>query len=271
MIVYIISLKSKQVSTNWDYTCSLLGRTLNSIYNQTDRDFKVVIVCHEKPNLELSYSDLIYHQVDFLPPQRSYDCMVLDRDIKELIGRKISKELKPDYIMAIDSDDCISAKISEYIKYRVANSSKIPDGFFADRGYIYYEKSKKFVAKTKLYNCCGSTVALKPELYDVPDGWNYEALVEFKQSGRFFSHGDLVRYWRSKKKAIEPFPFKSCIYVRPDAETSLDAMSNVWIAFLRRKDLKLLLSPIKRKITKFFSSEDMKPNFQKEFGFYIIN
>ena len=36
--------------------------------------------------------------------------MVLDRDVKELIGRKIAKELKPDYIMAIDSDDCISRK-----------------------------------------------------------------------------------------------------------------------------------------------------------------
>ena len=98
MIVYTISLKSKQVSVNWTHVCNLLERTLNSIYNQTDRDFKVVIVCHEKPDLELSYSNLIYYQVNFPPPVQSYDCMVLDRDLKEIIGRKISKQLNPDYI-----------------------------------------------------------------------------------------------------------------------------------------------------------------------------
>ena len=88
----------------------MLERTLNSIYNQTNKDFKVVIVCHEKPILELSYPNLICYQVDFPPPEQIYDRMVLDRDVKELIGRKIAKELKPDYIMAIDSDDCISRK-----------------------------------------------------------------------------------------------------------------------------------------------------------------
>jgi|GEM_PF-2027073 len=271
MIAYTISLKSKQVSTNWKHVCSLLERTLNSIYNQSDQDFKVVIVCHEKPKLELSYPNLIYYQVDFLPPKRTYDCMILDRDIKEIIGRKISQELKPHYIMAIDSDDCISAKISEFINNRVANCATIPDGFYADRGYIYYEETNKFVDKTGLYNCCGSTVALKPELYDTPDSWNYDALVEFKHNGRFFSHGDLVKYWQSKKKVIQPFPFKSCIYVRPNFEPSLDAMSNVWTASLRRRDLKLLLSPIKRKVTKFFNSQDIPESFPKEFGFHRIN
>ena len=147
----------------------------------------------------------------------------------------------------------------------------IPDGFFADRGYVYYEKAKKFVPKNGLYNCCGSTVALKPELYNVPDSWDYNRLVEFKQDGRFFSHGDLVKYWRSKKKIIQPFPFKSCIYVRPDFEQSLDAMSNILIASIRRKDLKLLLSPIKRKVTKVFGSQDVNRNLREEFGFYTLD
>ena len=104
MILYSISLKSMQVSKNWEYTCSLLERTLGSIYNQINQDFKVVVICHEKPNLP-SYPDVIYHQVNFPPPKQCFSDMTLDRDVKELLGRKIGRDLGSDYIMVVDSDD----------------------------------------------------------------------------------------------------------------------------------------------------------------------
>ena len=270
MITFAIALKSKEVSKNWDYTCSLLERTLNSIYNQTNKEIAVVIVCHEKPLLSSSYPDIVYHQVDFAPPEKSYHKMILDRDIKEVLGRKVAKSLNSDYIMAIDSDDCISNQISEFIAQKSLESSNDADGFFADRGYMFYEESGKIVPKSGLYHCCGSTVALKTELYDTPDSWEYDDLVEFKNNGRFFSHGDLATYWQSKGKRLSEFPFRSCIYVRPSFEPSLDATRNSISSSIAKRDIKLLLSPLKRKVSKFFSSQDVTQDVRDEFGFYII-
>ena len=267
MILYSVSLKSKQISTNWDLTCRLLERTLRSIYNQKNKDFKVAVICHEKPDIQ-SYPDLIYHQVNFLPPKKCVSEMVLDRDIKELIGRKIGKELNSDYIMAIDYDDCISSRISEFINCK-SQLSVAPDGFYADRGYIYYESSKKIVPKSDLYKCCGSTVAMKSELCDAPDSWDYDELAKFKKNGFLHSHGDLVEYWRSKGKRLERFPFESCIYVRPDFETSLYDMNSALAISIQRKDIKVLLSPLKRKLTKFLYSQDINEDIRKEFGLDI--
>ncbi|MEM8831401.1 MAG: hypothetical protein AAGE96_18870 [Cyanobacteria bacterium P01_G01_bin.19] len=269
MILYSISLKSKQVSKDWNYTCNLLQRTVKSIYNQTDRDFKVAIVCHEKPELP-SYPGLIYHQVDFLPPKQSFLDMTQDRDAKELIGRKIGKELNADYIMVVDSDDCISAKISEFVNGK-GQSSEPPDGFYADKGYIYYESSNKIVSKSELYKSCGSTVAVKSELCDAPDSWDFDELVKFINEGLFFSHGDLVEYWRAKGKVFEPFPFESSIYVRTDFEPTLYDMNNVLAASIKRKDIKVLLSPLKRKLTRFLYSKNISEDIKQEFGLYILN
>ena len=270
MIVFSIALKSKQVSKNWDHTCILLKRTLNSIYNQTNQDFKVVIVCHEKPSLSSPYPNLIYHQVDFLPPENSYPEMILDRDIKEVLGRKIAKEMESDYIMVIDSDDCINKEIVDYVNQQAGNSV-IPDGFFANSGYIFYEKSNKIVPRSGLYHCCGSTVVLKSELCDVPESWQYDDLVEFKQKGKFFSHGSLVSYWQSKGRVIKPFPFRGCIYIRPDFEPGLDATRNVLVSSWKRRNLKLLLSPVKRKLEKVAKAQDVTQDIKNNFGFYAID
>lgn len=78
MIIFSISLKSKVVAKDWHYTCKLLKRTLTSIYNQTHQDFRVILVCHEKPEFDIDYPNLVCHEVDFPPPQRVYSEMVLD-------------------------------------------------------------------------------------------------------------------------------------------------------------------------------------------------
>lgn len=271
MIAFTIALKSKQVSRNWKYTCSLLERTLHSIYNQTNKDFKVIIVCHEKPTLSSSYPDIIYYQVNFPPPEKSYHQMVLDRDLKEILGRKVAKSLESDYIMVVDSDDCISKEICSYIQQKPNKHSEDVDVFFADKGYMFYEESRKVVPKSGLYHCCGSTVALKTELCDVPDSWEYRDLVGFKESGKFFSHGDLATHWQSKGKKLTRFPFKSCIYVRPSFEPSLDATRNSLSSSIARRDIKLLLSPLRRKVSRLLNSRSVTQDVKDEFGFYLID
>ena len=67
MLVFIIPLKSRQVAKSWNLVSQQLERTVKSACNQTDSDFKVIVVCNEKPDISFHHPHLEYLEVDFPP------------------------------------------------------------------------------------------------------------------------------------------------------------------------------------------------------------
>ena len=47
MIYFGIPLRSKETSNNWDKVTEFFNRTLWSVYNQTDPDFRIIVACHD--------------------------------------------------------------------------------------------------------------------------------------------------------------------------------------------------------------------------------
>lgn len=68
MLVFIIPIKSARVSSSWELVSKLFERTIKSVCNQTIPDFRVIIVCHEKPNIKFEHSNVTYIEVDFPIP-----------------------------------------------------------------------------------------------------------------------------------------------------------------------------------------------------------
>jgi hypothetical protein len=50
-VFFGIPLKARAVSKNWDWTVRDFNRTLASIYNQTNPNFRVLVGCHDLPAL----------------------------------------------------------------------------------------------------------------------------------------------------------------------------------------------------------------------------
>ena len=73
MLVFIIPLKSKRGSRSWSTVSDLFERTLKSVCNQTSPNFKVVVVCHEKPLVSFEHENIEYITVDFEPPELTGD------------------------------------------------------------------------------------------------------------------------------------------------------------------------------------------------------
>ncbi|BFP42757.1 hypothetical protein FGF1_36020 [Flavobacteriaceae bacterium GF1] len=169
MLTFVVPVKSKTVTSDWNKFSQLFESTLKSICNQTDSNFKVVVVCHEIPETTFSHQNLHYLQADFEPPisndlessENSYRGKEIDKGKKILLGAEYaSKEFKTDYIMTVDSDDFISKNISAFVN----NSSKHIPGWYIKNGYIHFE-GKKFLVKTFKFNdLCGSSIIVKPEL-----------------------------------------------------------------------------------------------------------
>lgn len=57
MFIFLIALKSQVASNDWQKTSSLLAQTLASIANQTNGNFKTVVVC-----IELLFTGVIYNR-----------------------------------------------------------------------------------------------------------------------------------------------------------------------------------------------------------------
>jgi len=162
MIVFIIPLKSAKVSKSWDRTCSLLERTLKSICGQTCDDFRIIVVCHEKPFL-----DFITPFVEFIETDQqilSGGCFIGHRDMSEKlrIGLERSKQYHPSHVMVVDADDLVSNKIAGFVK---KNSEQI--GWILNSGYIHEFKNKYLYYLRKDFGqYCGSSVIIKPDLFE---------------------------------------------------------------------------------------------------------
>ncbi len=68
MLTFIIPVKSEKVSGSWDQFSRLFERTLKSVSGQTSDAFRIVVVCHEKPDIAFDHPSIEYIHVDFAPP-----------------------------------------------------------------------------------------------------------------------------------------------------------------------------------------------------------
>lgn len=203
MLVFIIPVKSARVSSDWEFFSKLVDRTVKSVLNQTDKDFKIIMVCHEVPAIEnldkidvipvnIALPQLIDGDVNHNNAQKEND-----KTSKIKVGFEHAKQYNPDFVMVVDSDDCISSKIAGF-----ANASKDHSpGWFVSKGYNYKEGSKIIFKKNRTFNfMCGTCVIIKPDYFMdmiIPDPW-----VHYAHEKTIMNDG----------KELKALPFPAAIY-----------------------------------------------------------
>ncbi len=68
MIVFLTTVRHPVNSNNFEKVELLLNLTARSVLNQTDPDFRFVIVCNEIPDISVEDPRIVYHVVDSPPP-----------------------------------------------------------------------------------------------------------------------------------------------------------------------------------------------------------
>jgi hypothetical protein len=162
MIVFLVPLKSAKISHSWDLTRRLFATTVQSICNQDCNDFRVLVICHEKPDINLTHPFLEYIQVDFPPPDNE-DIIAKRKDKarKLSIGAEFSKKFNPSHLMVVDADDFISNKIASFIR-----DNPHPIGYFLDNGYVYESGSQFLYFLRKHFgHHCGTSIIINFKLF----------------------------------------------------------------------------------------------------------
>lgn len=266
MLVFIIPLRSAQVSRSWEQVCVLLERTLKSVCNQTCSDFRVIVVCHEKPDIEFKHPKVTYVCVDFPAPveaagradNQALLRKELDKNRKLFVGLLQSQSLNPSHIMIVDSDDLVSKHLAKFVKNNAQSN-----GWFVNQGYEY-EEGTDFVKlrRRNLHLRTGTSHIMRFEALKADFGKDLSEIDH-----RYLAHQSIVAWMASRENPLAPLPFAGSVYTTDNGE-------NIWAQkgnfFQRKSTLKSLVRFYGGKLYKFLITQPLTESLRDEFGLYTI-
>lgn len=225
MIAFIVPFRSKTSSKNWDFHSSLLNRTLQSISNQTNSNFQIVVVYTDFPKnkFESKFVTWLHFPFPFLKVKditdyeshakqyflkEQYAEFSMDQGRKSIFGAEYARKSGYRYIMSVDADDLVSNKIAQFVEDNQENSDA---GWYVNKGYVYVEnKNLLFRYPRNMNEFCGSSYIVRHDLISIPS-FDSRNMLDYS----FFSgHAWLLNRLRDYNNAVlQPLPFYGIIYI----------------------------------------------------------
>lgn len=264
MLVFVVPLKSKKKSKSWQLVSCLLERCLKSICNQTLPNFKVIVVCNERPELNFHHPSVTYLEVNFSIEKKTksinYKGNETDKNRKIYTGLLYAERFNPSYICLVDADDCVSRRLVEFV-----NKNPQSNGWFINKGYEYKERSKSVFRRKKNFHLrCGTSHIIR-----------FEALKPLIQCTRFSDidwkflyHQDIVNIMKAKKCVLDELPFEGAIKIVDNGENIVDQES-IFLKIISNRPTEKILFYF-RKILKKIFSQPLSQSIRNEFGLYDI-
>lgn len=269
MLVFVIPLKSAQVSKSWNHVSKLFERCIRSVCNQTSNNYRVVVVCHEKPQIEFTHPHITYLEVEFPIPSLDLRSKYTDKHRKMLVGLRYAQRFEPSHTMNVDADDCVSKHIAEF-----AEQNPQSNGWFVNKGYVYQDGSKFIYFKGKdFYQWCGTSNIFRYDLHLLPESLSYDCIdandytsqhlsEEFIDFYRcFVNHRVVVQHRAQKGIPVGPLPFAGAVYILDHGE---NAASNNFNYLLESKN------PLV-KLKRMLSFRPLTSSVSNEFTIYNVH
>lgn len=145
----------------------LLRLTQRSLINQSNPNWRLIVVCNSPVRTSISDQRISYHQVSFppavLPTQRESTATPLsvrrDKGSKILAGLLFSRRWSSDYVMPIDCDDWIHKELVDWILARRRRAL-----WYVNKGYFINLRTLRYKIRYGLVRYCGSTYIYTPQL-----------------------------------------------------------------------------------------------------------
>lgn len=220
---FVIPLKPRKESSDWDNDMQLLNNTIRSILNQSVNNYKVFVVYSDEPTIQLKHDNLSYIKAPF--PFWEFDQVSLanpgkfpsnsrrlaerrfDKGRKILWGCKFAVEQGCTYLMSVDSDDLVSNKLVAYLEEK---SNDNVAGWYVPKGYVFNTQTGKMNRQHSFHHLNGSTHIVRSNLIPIPDftsgNWN--------DYSWFVAHGWMCgRIKRLYNVELEPVSFPAIVYI----------------------------------------------------------
>ncbi len=156
---FIVPLKAKSVSKNWEQVCNKLEKTLSSILKQTNSSFGVIVAYNDMPILSQYITDKVkFIKVDY--PALTKDSTRWQKEADKLCKQAIALREVADesieYYMFVDADDYVSSTIVDE-----TFSTKPATGIMLKSGIILDEKSQRAWKVSRFNDLCGTSTIFR--------------------------------------------------------------------------------------------------------------
>lgn len=262
MLCFIIPLKSARVSNSWELVSKLFERTIRSVCNQTTPDFRVIVVCHERPNIEFDHPNITYIEVDLPIPtwkdDKDHASREQDKQKKIFMGLIHARQFNPTHVMLVDADDCVSRNLAAFV-----GSNPQCNGWFFVRGYEHKDGSQSVLLRRKKFHLkCGTSFILKYDLIVPSENTTIDDIDR-----KFLYHQNLVEIMARKGKPLEPLPFAGAVYVTENGANytnqkklhlqALNSNTDKFFFYVRRYGKKIFARPLTNSLKEEFGIYDV--------------
>lgn len=268
MLGFILPIKPKIHSKNWSLDNQLLERSVKSIFNQKDKNFKVVVVYTDMPEIDFTnenlyfihypYGDISIQQIqDWDDRKKWYEPVyaerMMDKGRKIMLGCKVAKELGCTYLMSVDSDDLVSEQLSDFVNSH-NNEGKVAGWRFLN-GYLYEDGSRIVIKNHQIWGINGSTHIIRAGLVDEPDlETNYNLFDYSLFEGHAYTLQRIIDF---KNENLEFLPFYGVIYTIH--KNNYSEIKNIISALTPKQVIKKIV------LGKFITGK-----IKSEFGLYAV-
>jgi hypothetical protein len=269
MLGFVVPIKSPKVSKSWQTVSLLFERTARSICNQTNPNFRVIVVCDEQPDPEFKHPKLDYITIPDLPVPTTWVEKHGDKMYKVIRGIERAKELDCSHIMLVDSDDCVSNRLAECVSKNIEAY-----GYVFESGYRYKNNSDLIrVMRKGFHQYCGTSHIIRSDFYDLSD----ERLANLPNPitsldqlpkdihDLYYAHRRFAQAMDVKGASLEPLPFIGAVYIYNNTE-------NISVNFHldKQKNMSIKSRILRLKAT-LFDHRLLTPQLKEELGLYELH
>ena len=166
-VVFIIPIASPRVVRDWRLACTYLRQTLESIFNSSNENYRVVVAGNEAPVFDLPqdsrFKFLSLDQTMTVPGDSSWVAAVRDKMTKIAAAWSCAKSMwNPQYVMKVDWDDLVSSRLVGWL-----DTAKDEAGYRIKYGWLWRPNSRYTIQHTEQFDrVCGTCLIIRSDLAD---------------------------------------------------------------------------------------------------------
>ncbi|MBY2962035.1 glycosyltransferase family 2 protein [Rhizobium leguminosarum] len=262
LVTFIIPVRHQDNARDWQLLKTNLEQTMISISNQTNPDWRGIVVANEGADLPELPEKFSVERVTF-PPNDMHelgkgskegflDAFRADKGRRVLMGMLRARD--SEFFMIADDDDLVSAHIVQYV-----SENRQANGWMIDRGFIWDSGGKLLFAYNDFSHLCGTSLIVRSDLYKIPESFGDAPLEWIKTM--LGSHVRIAVILAERGAPLSTLPFRGAVYRVAHGGSHSQAPSLVFKYFLNRETLK---NP-KRLLTNLSRLRIVDGNTRREF------
>lgn len=239
LVTFIIPVRHQDNARDWPALKANLVQTVASIANQTNRNWRGIVVANEGADLPPLPAQFSVERVTFPPNQlhdfgkaskeEVYDAFRADKGRRVLIGMLAARN--SEYFMIVDDDDLVSAHIVQHVaEHRGEN------GWTIEKGFIWDSGGKLLFGFDNFSHLCGTCLIIRSDLYGLPADFDAASLDWIKTM--LGSHIRIAGILAERGTPLAPLPFPGAVYRVAHGGSHSRAPSVIAKYFLNREVLR---------------------------------